>query len=424
MDIERVPVADDPRTWSTTRKNVIFFIISSAAMIANLCAYIQNPAIQQMEEQLSATSFQISLSLSLYILSQGLGPLIWSAISEVRGRKVSHDAQVDLNGIVTILHHPSASISHFVIGFRVLQGAGSSSLVANGAAVLADIYPPAIRGTKMGIYYTASLLGTSLGPILGGALTVGFSWRACFVLVAIVCGTSWFSFLTFQDTWRKERSLTYQNVLREKVRELDYHDSNSQTPNSKLNPGGDQTVMKSHTSSVIDVAVISDLEKRLADGRETPKAVGSTEPPDIKLTVKDINPLRPICLVLTRINNLIIVLVAGSLFAFGFLILYTTSRTLGSKYQYDAMRIGLVLLSFGIGSLAGSPVGGRYSDYTLRKLKEANGGQRFPEMRLRSTFYSLVLLPPSILGYAWVTQRHVHISAMCSMLFLNGFFTL
>lgn len=41
-----------------------------------------------MERELGATSDQFSLSLSMFILTQGLTPLAWCAISEVKGRKV------------------------------------------------------------------------------------------------------------------------------------------------------------------------------------------------------------------------------------------------------------------------------------------------------------------------------------------------
>lgn len=42
----------------------------------------------QIEQQLHASSGDISLSLSLFILVQGNCPIIWSAISEIKGRKV------------------------------------------------------------------------------------------------------------------------------------------------------------------------------------------------------------------------------------------------------------------------------------------------------------------------------------------------
>lgn len=45
-------------------------------------------SISQIESQLNATSGEISLSLSLFILIQGSFPLLWTAFSEIYGRKV------------------------------------------------------------------------------------------------------------------------------------------------------------------------------------------------------------------------------------------------------------------------------------------------------------------------------------------------
>lgn len=41
-----------------------------------------------MEAELPATSSQFSLSISIFILIQGIMPLLWTAVSEVKGRKV------------------------------------------------------------------------------------------------------------------------------------------------------------------------------------------------------------------------------------------------------------------------------------------------------------------------------------------------
>ncbi|KAL4256353.1 MFS transporter superfamily protein [Pleurotus pulmonarius] len=395
IDIERVPVEDDPRAWSEIRKNVTLFIISAAAMIAGLGANIQNPAIHQMEKQLPAASSQISLSLSLFILLQGVVPLVWSAVSEIKGRKLVYILSVGLTALGCIGTALSPNID-LVIFFRCIQGAGLAFIITIGAATLADIYPPAIRGTKMGIYYAAPLLGPSLGPILGGALTAGFSWRACFWFLAIFSGTSFLSFLLFfKDPWRKERSLTYQNVLREKADERV-----QQNVKDDSTPTGPQV------------------------GSESAPSVKTTNDssPEIKLSLKHVNPIRPLVAVLRRPNNLIILLASGFCFAFMFLVAYATSRTLGRGYHYSPFKIGLVLLSLGIGSLAGSVLGGRYSDYTFRVLKEANGGVGCPEMRLRSTILGLIFLPPSIVGMGWVYHQHAHIAFVCVMLFSNGFF--
>lgn len=45
-------------------------------------------AVKEMELDLPATSAQFSMSLAIFILVQGVVPLAWSAISEIKGRRV------------------------------------------------------------------------------------------------------------------------------------------------------------------------------------------------------------------------------------------------------------------------------------------------------------------------------------------------
>ena len=49
----------------------------------------KNPpaAIEDVQRDLKASTNEIALSLSLFILVQGISPLIWSSLSDVKGRK-------------------------------------------------------------------------------------------------------------------------------------------------------------------------------------------------------------------------------------------------------------------------------------------------------------------------------------------------
>lgn len=42
-------------------------------------------------------------------------------------------------------------------------------------------------------------------------------------------------------------------------------------------------------------------------------------------------------------------------------------------------------------------------------------------MRLRSTLPTMVFLPLSVIGYAWICQTHQPVAAICVMLFIAGF---
>ncbi|KAF9446366.1 MFS general substrate transporter [Macrolepiota fuliginosa MF-IS2] len=409
VDIEHAPVQDDPRHWSRFRKNFSLFLISAASMIAGLAGNIQNPAVEEMEEDLPATSAQFSLSLSLFILVQGVVPLLWCAISEVKGRKLVYLVSLAFFTIASIIVALSKNIG-LVIAFRAIQAAGSSAVIAIGAATLADIFEPAERGTKMGIYYIAPLLGPAIGPIIGGGLTAGLGWRSIFWFLCIVSGASWLSFLLFfRDTFRKERSLTYQNVLKQRLR--------------GKKGTGDDIISPSTTAPASTTDLHHDLEKANENAKcDAPAAV--IPQLEVELSLKDVNPFKPIGTVLRRINNLAILFASGLMFALSFMISYTCARTLSRFYNYDALMIGVITITYGLGCVAGSLLGGRWSDYKLAQLKEANGGKSYPEMRLKSTTLGIWMLPPCIIGFGWVCDRRVHIAALCVFLFVAGFFTI
>ena len=225
----------------------------------------------------------------------------------------------------------------------------SSAVIAIGAATLADIYEPHERGTMMGVYYSAPLLGPSIGPILGGGLTQGLSWRAVFWFLVIWGGVIFSAFLfLFKDTFRKERSLTYQNVLKRRTQER------------KLAPG--ERPIKEKTS----VDGTSGTQTPNSDVEAQPAVVPALAIKEVNLSIADVNPIPPYLRILSRKNNVAIlipsggyfnvkldnsdlVVVAGLLFAFSFSIAYTCARTLSLHYDYDAMTTGLVLLAYGIG---------------------------------------------------------------------------
>ncbi|KAJ6469053.1 major facilitator superfamily domain-containing protein [Mycena vitilis] len=420
FDIEHVQVVDDPRAWSPFRKvyrflnsrlNVVLALIASASMIAGLAANIQNPSIADMEADLHASASQISLSISLFIALQGFMPLLWSAISEVKGRKLVYVVSIAIFTAASVVVATSKTIE-LVIIFRCVQATGSSAVMAIGAATLADVFDPIERGTKMGIYYMAPLLGPSVAPIMGGVLTTGFNWRAPFLFLTVVSGLSCVSIsIFFKDTFRKERSLTYQSVLKSRLKSRGMSSAADSTVTVAVTEPSAPTHRKSLPRDVEKQNVIDPV-------------VAAAALPDIKLTMRDVNPFKPLWLVLRRLNNFVILFASGLMFAFNFVVVFTSSRTLSSAYGYNALKVGLTLLSFGLGSLAGSVVGGRWSDVKLAKLKAANGGVSYPEMRLKSTTVGLCLLPPSILAVGWVSAEHVHVSALCVFLFFSGFFAI
>ncbi len=70
----------------------------------------------------------------------------------------------------------------WLIGSRVVQGAGGALMVATAAAIVTAVFPPQERGRALGINVMAVYIGLSVGPPLGGMLVDTLGWRWIFLI--------------------------------------------------------------------------------------------------------------------------------------------------------------------------------------------------------------------------------------------------
>jgi EmrB/QacA subfamily drug resistance transporter len=69
---------------------------------------------------------------------------------------------------------------YWLIGFRVLQAVGAAMIMALGAAILTEAFPPRERGKAMGMIGAIVSVGIVMGPALGGVILGLLSWRWIF----------------------------------------------------------------------------------------------------------------------------------------------------------------------------------------------------------------------------------------------------
>ena len=86
-----------------------------------------------------------------------------------------------------------------LVAFRVLQGVGGGMLTPVGMAMLFRVFPPAERVRASSILVVPTALAPAIGPVLGGVLVDGLSWRWVF-FVNLPIGAFALAFgLTFLD---------------------------------------------------------------------------------------------------------------------------------------------------------------------------------------------------------------------------------
>ncbi|UAL07185.1 MAG: MFS transporter [Candidatus Methanogranum gryphiswaldense] len=86
----------------------------------------------------------------------------------------------------------------FLLIMRFILGAGSSVLAVTGVAMLSAVYPLEKRGWAIGVYMAVMLVGFTVGPSLGGAISDVMGWRVLFVLVVPISVLSFVFFMRFK----------------------------------------------------------------------------------------------------------------------------------------------------------------------------------------------------------------------------------
>jgi len=75
-----------------------------------------------------------------------------------------------------------AQTAESLVAFRAVQAVGGAFMVATGTAILADAFPPAVRGRAFGYTTMGWNVGATLGIVLGGVLTTFVGWRYIFFI--------------------------------------------------------------------------------------------------------------------------------------------------------------------------------------------------------------------------------------------------
>jgi MFS family permease len=292
------------------------------------------------------------------------------------------------------------------------------------------------RGRRLGWFYGMPMLGPTLGPLLGGALGNAYGWRATLYFLAVFAFVMLVCFCFFPDTWRRERSRVYQKAVAAALRRQLKAQAVAEKREAKrerkrarglsssaTTPGPTNPPTPGHMTPSESLYDPEAAQPRQPGWVARTRARLGLKPSDeLRPSFVDLNPLPSTISVFRGPTNAAVLLASGLLFAVQYTTTYTASVTFARPpYSYNPLIIGVVLVSFGVGNVVGSVVGGRWSDYALRRLTAANGGVTEPEMRLKCTLPAMPILLIAYLIYGWTADYTTHIAGPVVGLFLAGF---
>ncbi|KAF3035916.1 hypothetical protein E8E12_003686 [Didymella heteroderae] len=169
---------ENPQNWLFGKKFVVLLQILLYTMGVYMGSAIYSPSIPGVMERFGVEIGAASLGLSMYVLAYGIGPLLFSPLSEIPiiGRNPPY---IISYAIFVILCIPTALADNFstLIALRFLQGFFGSPCLATGGATLQDVYSLLQLPYVLSLWAFAATCGPALGPIISGFSVAAENWR-------------------------------------------------------------------------------------------------------------------------------------------------------------------------------------------------------------------------------------------------------
>jgi EmrB/QacA subfamily drug resistance transporter len=140
---------------------------------------IVNVALPQIERAFNANLSDLQWVIDAYALTLAALLLTAGSIADLAGRRRVFATGIVVFTLGSVLCGVAQS-SVFLSLSRAVQGVGGAIMFATALALLAQAFPPRERGVPFAVFGAITGVAIAVGPVLGGAITSGLSWRWIF----------------------------------------------------------------------------------------------------------------------------------------------------------------------------------------------------------------------------------------------------
>src|SRR5436305_1196275 len=140
---------------------------------------IVNVALPYIQQEFHASLADLQWVIDAYALPLAAFLLTAGSIADLRGRRLVFSVGIVIFTAGSALCGAATSPTFLALA-RAFQGVGGAIMFATSLALLADAFEPRERGVAFGVFGAITGVAVAIGPVLGGALTSGLSWRWIF----------------------------------------------------------------------------------------------------------------------------------------------------------------------------------------------------------------------------------------------------
>ncbi|CAJ2504497.1 Uu.00g118910.m01.CDS01 [Anthostomella pinea] len=167
---QELPPAERPQNWAPWRKWTYTAVVAYCDCLTFLVSMMLAPSVPLVLKTFRPNGDDKALgsfSVRVYILGFCTGPLVLAPLTDLYGRKPVLLVSSLFFAALTAACGLAPSLES-LIAFRFFAGCFGGAPMAVGGAVVADVYLPGRRGAPMAFYSAGTMMGPTIGPVLGG----------------------------------------------------------------------------------------------------------------------------------------------------------------------------------------------------------------------------------------------------------------
>jgi MFS family permease len=178
-----------PEQPAVSRRRLIL-PLALAQFICSFAGSNMNVMITDISADLDTTVKGVQTAITLFLLIMAILMIPCSKLTDRWGRKRCFILGLTLYGVGALLSAVSPNLGVLILGNSVFEGVGTALLIPP-VYILATLWFNDLtsRAWAFGAISGLGGVGAAAGPLIGGLITTGISWRAAFVFQAAVVAT-------------------------------------------------------------------------------------------------------------------------------------------------------------------------------------------------------------------------------------------
>lgn len=181
------PVAETATAARSPGHDRVLAALALAQFICSFAGSNMNVMINDISEDLDTSVQGVQVAITVFLLVMAALMIPGGKLTDRYGRKRCFLAGLIVYAVGSLLSAAAPGLGVLILGNSVLQGVGTALLIPPVYILTTLLHPDLTsRARAFGIVMALGGIGAAAGPLIGGLITEGISWRAAFVFQALV----------------------------------------------------------------------------------------------------------------------------------------------------------------------------------------------------------------------------------------------